>query len=90
MSSLVHITILKKELEWLEENASFVQRLKRAVVREYLNSRVKTLSQEITDHRAAKKLLEKEAEKRKQENKATGVLIKKSKEIENDTARELE
>ena len=81
MSSLVHITILKNELRWLEENASLVQRLKRAVIREYLNSRIKTLSQEITDHRAAKKLLEKEAEKRKQEDKATRVLIKKSKEI---------
>ncbi len=66
MSSLVHITILKNELLWLEENASLVQRLKRAVIREYLNSRIKTLSQEITDHRAAKKLLEKEAKKRKE------------------------
>ena len=82
MSSLVHITILKNELLWLEENASLVQRLKRAVIREYLNSRIKTLSQEVTDHRAAKKLLEKEAEKRKQENKTTRVLIKKSKEIQ--------
>ena len=81
MSSLVHITILKNELLWLEENASLVQRLKRAVIREYLNSRIKTLSKEITDHRAAKKLLEKEAEKRKQEDKTTRVLIKKSKEI---------
>ena len=81
MSSLVHITILKNELRWLEENASLVQRLKRAVIREYLNNRIKALSKVITDHRAAKKLLEKEAEKRKQEDKATRVLIKKSKEI---------
>ena len=81
MSSVIHITILENELRWLEENASLVQRLKRAVIREYLNSRIKTLSQEVTDHRAAKKLLEKEAEKRKQEDKATRVLIKKSKEI---------
>ena len=81
MSSVIHITILENELRWLEENASLVQRLKRAVIREYLNSRIKTLSQEVTDHRAAKKLLEKEAEKRKQENKTTRVLIKKSKEI---------
>jgi len=73
MSSLVHITILKNELLWLEENASLVQRLKRAVIREYLNSRVKTLSKELADHRAAKKLLEKD--------KTTRVLIKKSKEI---------
>ena len=82
MSSLVHITVLKNELQWLEENASLVQRLKRAVIREYLNSRVKTLSKELTDHRAAKELLKKE--------KTPRVLIKKSKEIENDTARELE
>ena len=73
MSSLVHITILKNELLWLEENASLVQRFKRAVIREYLNSRVKTLSKELADHRAAKKLLEKD--------KTTRVLIKKSKEI---------
>ena len=73
MSSLIHITILEKELEWLENNSGLVQRLKRAVIREYLNDRVKTLSQEITDHRAAKKLLEKD--------KTTRVLIKKSKEI---------
>ena len=81
MSSVIHITILEKELEWLKNNSGVIQRLKRAVIREYLNSRIKTLSQEITDHRAAKKLLEKEAEKRKQEDKTTRVLIKKSKEI---------
>ena len=73
MSSLVHITILKNELRWLEENASLVQRLKRAVIREYLNNRVETISKELADHRAAKKLLEKD--------KSTRVLIKKSKEI---------
>ena len=82
MSSLIHITVLKNELQWLEENASLIQRLKRAVIREYLNSRVKTLSKELTDHREAKELLKKE--------KTTRVLIKKSKELENDTARELE
>ena len=82
MSSVIHITILENELRWLEENASLVQRLKRAVIREYLNSRIKTLSQEVTDHRAAKKLLEKESFKRIQEDKATRVLIKKSKEIQ--------
>jgi hypothetical protein len=82
MSSVIHIAILENELRWLEENASSIQRLKRAVIREYLNDRVKTLSQEIADHRAAKKLLEKEAEKRKQEDKSTRVLIKKSKEIQ--------
>ena len=81
MSSVIHITILENELRWLEENASLVQRLKRAVIREYLNSRIKTLSQEVTDHRAAKKLLEKESFKRIQKDKATRVLIKKSKEI---------
>ena len=73
MSSLIHITILEKELEWLENNSGLVQRLKRAVIREYLNSRVKSLSKELDDHRAAKKLLEKD--------KSTRVLIKKSKEI---------
>ena len=49
MSSLVHITILKNELQWLDENASLFQRLKRAVVREYLNNRVTTLSQELEE-----------------------------------------
>ena len=81
MSSVIHITILEKELEWLKNNSGLIQRLKRAVIREYLNKRVETLSQEITDHRAAKKLLEKESFKRIQEEKATRVLIKKSKEI---------
>ena len=86
MSSVIHITILEKELEWLKNNSGVIQRLKRAVIREYLNNRIKALSKEITDHRAAKKLLEKEADKRKQEDKATRVLIKKSKEIqESDT-----
>jgi|TARA_R110001583_G_scaffold125996_4_gene277592 hypothetical protein len=76
MSSLVHITILKKELEWLDENASQIQRLKRAVVREYLNTRVRTLSQELEEVQLAKDLLKKQ--------KTTRVLIKKSKETELD------
>ena len=73
MSSVIHITILEKELEWLKNNSGLIQRLKRAVIREYLNSRVNMISKELDDHRAAKKLLEKD--------KATRVLIKKSKEI---------
>ena len=81
MSSLVHITILKNELKWLDENASLFQRLKRAVVREYLNNRVKTLSQELEEIQAAKNLLKKD--------KSTRVLIKKSKEDEKDFTREL-
>ena len=76
MSSLVHITILKNELKWLDENASLFQRLKRAVVREYLNNRVKTLSQELKEMQAAKDLIKKE--------KGTRVLIKKSKEDKED------
>ena len=76
MSSLVHITILKKELEWLDENASQIQRLKRAVVREYLNTRVRTLSQELEEVQLAKDLLKKQ--------KTNRVLIKKSKETELD------
>ena len=76
MSSLVHITILKDELQWLDENASLFQRLKRAVVREYLNNRVKTLSQELKEMQAAKDLIKKE--------KGTRVLIKKSKEDKED------
>ena len=86
MSSVIHITILEKELEWLKNNSGVIQRLKRAVIREYLNNRVETISKELADHRAAKKLLEKESLKRIQEDKATRVLIKKSKEIqESDT-----
>ena len=81
MSSLVHITILKDELQWLDENASLFQRLKRAVVREYLNNRVKTLSQELKEMQAAKDLIKKE--------KGTRVLIKKSKEDKEDFTREL-
>jgi len=81
MSSLIHITILKNELQWLDENASLFQRLKRAVVREYLNNRVTTLSQELEEIQAAKNLLKKE--------KGTRVLIKKSKEDTKDFTREL-
>ena len=81
MSSLIHITILKNELQWLDENASLFQRLKRAVVREYLNNRVTTLSQELEEIQAAKDLIKKE--------KGTRVLIKKSKEDTKDFTREL-
>tara|TARA_R110000824_G_scaffold192362_2_gene374502 strand:- start:5020 stop:5253 length:234 start_codon:yes stop_codon:yes gene_type:complete len=74
MSSLMHVEMLKEELQWLEENASLFQRLKRAVVREYLNSRVIMLSQSLEELEVAKNLIKKQ--------KTSRVAIKKSKDLE--------
>jgi len=74
MSSLMHLGMLKEELQWLEENASLFQRLKRAVVREYLNSRVIMLSQSLEELEVAKNLIKKQ--------KTSRVAIKKSKDLE--------
>ena len=52
---MIHLTMLKNELVWLEQNASSVQRLKRAVIREYLNMRVRDTTQEINEHNKARK-----------------------------------
>ena len=57
-NGIIHLTMLKNELVWLEQNASSVQRLKRAVIREYLNMRVRDTTQEINARNKAKKLLE--------------------------------
>ena len=74
MSSLMHVEMLKEELQWLEENASLFQRLKGAVVREYLNSRVIMLSQSLEELEVAKNLIKKQ--------KTSRVAIKKSKDLE--------
>tara|TARA_R110000744_G_scaffold8984_1_gene29247 strand:- start:6526 stop:6747 length:222 start_codon:yes stop_codon:yes gene_type:complete len=70
----MHVEMLKEELQWLEENASLFQRLKRAVVREYLNSRVIMLSQSLEELEVAKNLIKKQ--------KTSRVAIKKSKDLE--------
>ena len=54
---MIHLTMLKNELVWLEQNASSIQRLKRAVIREYLNMRVRDTTQEINEQNKARKLL---------------------------------
>ena len=46
-NGIIHLTMLKNELVWLEQNSSSIQRLKRAVIREYLNMRVRDTTQEI-------------------------------------------
>jgi len=70
----MHLGMLKEELQWLEENASLFQRLKRAVVREYLNNRVIMLSQSLEELEVAKNLIKKQ--------KTSRVAIKKSKDLE--------
>ena len=57
-NGIIHLTMLKNELVWLEQNASSVQRLKRAVIREYLNMRVRDTTREINARNKAKKLLD--------------------------------
>ena len=56
-NGIIHLTMLKNELVWLEQNSSSIQRLKRAVIREYLNMRVRDTTQEINEHNKARKLL---------------------------------
>jgi len=55
--SLVHITILEKELEVLENNSSSVPRLTRKTIRQYLHERIKTISNDMEEVKKAKKLL---------------------------------
>ena len=52
-----YIEILEEEKEWLEKNAIAVHRLTRKLVKEYLNSRIKILTEEEEKLRDAKKLV---------------------------------
>jgi hypothetical protein len=55
--ALVHIEILKKEIEWLEENAHTIQRHPRKTVLSYLNQRILSLEQEQKDIQEAKETI---------------------------------
>jgi len=55
--TLVHIEILKKEIEWLKENAHTIQRHPRKTVLSYLNERILSLEQEQKDIQEAKKTI---------------------------------
>ena len=52
-----YIETLEEEKEWLEKNAIAVHRLTRILVKEYLNSRIKILTEEEEKLRDAKKFV---------------------------------
>tara|TARA_R100001244_G_scaffold14722_2_gene16331 strand:+ start:976 stop:1194 length:219 start_codon:yes stop_codon:yes gene_type:complete len=55
--TLVHTEILKKEIEWLEENPHTIHRHQRKTVISYLNQRILDLEQEKRDVALAKETL---------------------------------
>lgn len=55
--TLVHTTVLKKEIEWLEENPHTIHRHQRKTVIWYLNQRILDLEQEKKDVELAKETL---------------------------------
>tara|TARA_R100001244_G_scaffold730_2_gene1414 strand:+ start:6843 stop:7070 length:228 start_codon:yes stop_codon:yes gene_type:complete len=57
MTNLPTVTVLKSEIEWLEENSGKVPRLKRKIAREHLNDRVVMLEEEEATLNNAKKVL---------------------------------
>ena len=63
-----HEEFLQKELEWVEINSKSIERLKRAVIREYLNNRITFIKKEKEEIDAAKKRLKKTITKLPQKN----------------------
>ena len=57
MTNLPTVTVLKSEIEWLEENSGKVPRLKRKIAREHLNDRVAMIEAEEATLNNAKKVL---------------------------------
>tara|TARA_R110000824_G_C14751611_1_gene628665 strand:- start:91 stop:318 length:228 start_codon:yes stop_codon:yes gene_type:complete len=57
MTNVLTVTILKSEIEWLEENSGKVPRLKRKIAREHLNDRVAMIEAEEATLNNAKKVL---------------------------------
>jgi hypothetical protein len=57
MTNVLTVTILKSEIEWLEENSGKVPRLKRKIAREHLNDRVAMIEAEESTLNNAKKVL---------------------------------
>ena len=58
MKNLPTVTVLKSEIEWLEENSGKVPRLKRKIAREHLNDRVAMIEAEESTLNNAKKVLD--------------------------------
>jgi hypothetical protein len=65
MTNLPTVTVLKSEIEWLEENSGKVPRLKRKIAREHLNDRVAMLEEEEAILSNAKKVLASEVKEAK-------------------------
>ena len=65
MTNLLTVTVLKSEIEWLEENSGKVPRLKRKIAREHLNDRVLMLEEEAVKVDNAKKVLASEIKETK-------------------------
>lgn len=55
--ALVHIEILKKEVQWLYDNPNTIHRLPRKTVIAYLNQRILSLEQEQEEIKLAKETL---------------------------------
>ena len=68
MKNLPTVTVLKSEIEWLEENSGKVPRLKRKIAREHLNDRVAMIEAEESTLNNAKKVLASKTEIKKEEN----------------------
>ena len=72
--TLVHTTVLKKEIEWLEENPHVVHRHQRKSIVSYLNQRILDLEQEREEVETAKETLRIHKKSTKKDNveKASG------------------
>ena len=68
MKNLPTVTVLKSEIEWLEENSGKVPRLKRKIAREHLNYRVAMIEAEEATLNNAKKVLASKTKIKKEEN----------------------
>ena len=58
MTNVSTVSILKSEIEWLEQNGEKVPRLKRKIAREHLNDRVAMIEEEEVTLNNAKKVLD--------------------------------
>tara|TARA_R100001244_G_scaffold124767_1_gene94665 strand:+ start:47 stop:268 length:222 start_codon:yes stop_codon:yes gene_type:complete len=66
--SLAHVTVLKKEIEWLEENPHVVHRHQRKSIISYLNQRMFDLEQEQEELEKAKETLRVHKKSTKKDN----------------------
>ena len=65
MTNVSTVSILKSEIEWLEQNGEKVPRLKRKIAREHLNDRVAMIEEEEAILSNAKKVLASEIKETK-------------------------